>query len=137
MTVSEINPNVRFASDAVLSIPSVWSRARDCRLIYLLQGQLLFECEDKEYEILLTKKTVLFSGFGISVGIVKFINVCLHSKIQLIFTDPSNITMPTITAPSLPWFSTLVFFLTLIYVLYSFYYFGFVKTELNETAKHL
>ena len=93
--------------------------------------------QDKEYEILLTKKTVLFSGFGISVGIVKFINVCLHSKIQLIFTDPSNITMPTITAPSLPWFSTLVFFLTLIYVLYSFYYFGFVKTELNETAKHL
>ncbi|MBR5870106.1 MAG: helix-turn-helix transcriptional regulator [Clostridia bacterium] len=51
MTVSEINPNVRFASDAVLYIPSVWSRARDCRLIYLLQGQLLFECENKEYEI--------------------------------------------------------------------------------------
>ena len=51
MTVSEMNPYIRFASDSTLYIPSVYSRARDCRLIYLQQGQLLFECEDREYEI--------------------------------------------------------------------------------------
>lgn len=51
MTVSEINPHVRFASDAKQHVPAVYSRACDCRLIYLREGRFLFECEGTEYEI--------------------------------------------------------------------------------------
>ena len=51
MTVSEINPHVRFASDGVQHIPAVHSRAYDCRLIYLREGSFRFEYEDAEYRI--------------------------------------------------------------------------------------
>ena len=51
MTVSEINPHVRFASAAKQHVPSVHSYAYDCRLIYLREGAFTFECDHSEYEI--------------------------------------------------------------------------------------
>lgn len=51
MTVSAINPYVRFASYERHSISSAYSYAYDCRLLYLHEGCFLFECDGVSYEI--------------------------------------------------------------------------------------
>ncbi len=51
MTVSEINPHIRFASGPIRMIPDVYSHAYDSRLIYLGSGRLHFECGDTETDI--------------------------------------------------------------------------------------
>lgn len=91
--------------------------------------------QDKEYCGQLIKKTVILAVTGAFTAITKFIDICLHSRVQLIFSNPDDITMPTIIAPTLPWFNIVVVLSSVIFVLYSFYYYGFVKEEMKYQSR--
>ena len=111
-------------------------------LISFTKDQLAIDgdCADKrsskyEYLKFLNKRTYVFSMLLSLTGITKFIDVCLHSEIQLIFTDPSDITMPTIIASSLPWFNIVVILSSVVFAVYAFYYFGFIRGEMEEYKK--
>ena len=85
----------------------------------------------------LNKKSIIFSILCFIAGLAKFIDVCLHSNIQLIFTNPDDVTMPTILASSLPWFNIVVVLSSVIFAVYTVYYFGFVKDELEDKQERL
>lgn len=51
MTVSEINPFIRYTGSGKHRIESVYSHAYDCRLIYLHEGAFTFECDGAFHEI--------------------------------------------------------------------------------------
>ena len=76
------------------------------------------------------RKTVIITGLSSLLGIVKLLNVFANGNVQLIFTDSSDVTMPTIVTSSLPWLGTAVTALSIAYTLYSVYYFNFVKNDM-------
>lgn len=88
-----------------------------------------------EYIRMLNKKSMIFALLCAITGAVKFIDVCIHSDIQLIFTSDSDITMPSVFAPSVPWFNTVVALASVIFAIYAFYYFGYIKSEIEEKMK--
>ncbi len=87
--------------------------------------------QDADYHSTLIKKTVTFAVIGALTAITKFVDVCLHFNMQLIVTDPNDITKPTMLVPSLPWFNTVVFLCATVFALYSFYYANLIKQEHN------
>ena len=84
-----------------------------------------------EYLKQINLRTVIYSVIGILVGILSFAEVIINGNVKLIFSNPSDVTMPTIIAPSLPWFSLLLTAMTIAYAFYSVYYFNMLKEELT------
>ncbi|MBE6634807.1 MAG: hypothetical protein E7617_01215 [Ruminococcaceae bacterium] len=76
------------------------------------------------------RKTVIITGLSSLLGIVKLLNVFANGNVQLIFTDSSDVTMPTIVTSSLPWLGTLITLLSIAYTLYSVYYFNYIKNDM-------
>ncbi len=74
-------------------------------------------------------KTVILTVIGTVVGILSFANVFIQGSVQIIFTDSSNVTRPTLFVPSLPWFGLVMTVLSVAYAFYSLYYFNFIKDE--------
>ena len=81
----------------------------------------------KNHSALIKKGYILFSLPGI-IGILKCLNVFLKSEVKIISTQISE---EGFAAGSLPWMSTLIFALCVIYVLYSVYFIHDVKEEVR------
>ncbi len=76
------------------------------------------------------RKTAVITVLSSLLGIVKLLNVFSNGNVSLIFTDSTDVTMPTIVTASLPWLGTLVTALSIAYTLYSVYYFNYLKNDL-------
>ena len=77
------------------------------------------------------RRTFILSALGALVGVMSLINVFVNGNVKLIFTDTSNITMPTLVVSSVPWFGLALTVLGIAYVFYSVYYFSFIKDEMD------
>lgn len=74
-------------------------------------------------------KTVILTVIGALVGLLSFAKVFIQGSVKIVFTDPTNVTMPTLFVPSLPWFGLLLTAISIAYSFYAVYYFNFVKDE--------
>ncbi|MBQ9069884.1 MAG: hypothetical protein IJY23_00870 [Clostridia bacterium] len=79
----------------------------------------------------INKKTITLSSLASLVGILTFINVFVNGSVKLIFSNPADVTFPSLIVPNLPWFSLLVTASVIAYAFYSVYYFNFIKEEMS------
>ena len=84
-----------------------------------------------EYYRELNKKTVILSVISGLTGIANLIGVFVNGSVKLIFTDPSDVTRPTLIVSSLPWFNLIITLITCVYIFFSIYYFNTIKEELE------
>ena len=84
-----------------------------------------------EYFAEIKKKTVVYTVLIALYGLAAAVNVFIKGSVKLIFTDPSDVTMPTMIVSSLPWFSLVVTVISIIMIFYSVYYFAYIKDELD------
>ena len=87
--------------------------------------------QDMDYHKSLFLKTLIFVCLASLTALTKFIDVCLHFNMQLIYTDPHHLTTSTMLVPSLPWFNTVVFASCAVFAIYAFYYVNLLKQEHN------
>ena len=81
----------------------------------------------KCHDSLIRRGTVMFSMAGL-INLLKCINVFLKGNVKLAFSAVNEEGFATGT---LPWMSTLIFGLCVIYVIYSFYFISDVKGEVR------
>ena len=86
---------------------------------------------DKEFRRNMTIKGMIFGLFPLAISACKALNTFFIGSPTLIFTDPSDVTMPTIVTSAAPWFGTFIFALCIAYTFYSFYFIGDVKAEMK------
>jgi uncharacterized membrane protein len=84
-----------------------------------------------EYYSEINKKTITYTMITALSGIAGLVNVFINGSVKLIFTNPSDVTMPTLVVSSAPWFDLVVTAITVIQIFYSIYYFGYIKEELE------
>jgi hypothetical protein len=77
------------------------------------------------------KKTITYTVLTALSGIAALVNVFINGSVKLIFTNPSDITMPSLVVSSAPWFDLVVTAFSVIQIFYSIYYFGYIKEELE------
>lgn len=86
---------------------------------------------DKEFRRNMNIKGFLYGLFPLVISVCKTLNTFFIGSPTLIFTDPSDVTMPTIVTSAVPWFGTFIFALCLAYTFYSFYFIKEVKAEMK------
>ncbi len=84
---------------------------------------------DRQYHKEINARTYAYSAIAIISGMANLIKVISSGSVQLIFTDPNDVTQPTIYASAIPWISTAVTVVNIIFILYSVYYFNYIKSE--------
>jgi hypothetical protein len=84
---------------------------------------------EKEFHRGLIKRAYTLVGIGILSGLTKAVNIFLNRDVQLIFTDISDVTRPTITASAAPWFGLAVAIVSIVYIGYSLYFISTLKEE--------
>lgn len=82
------------------------------------------------FEKRMMKRTVIYLSFPSLIAIMKAVEVFLFGHPQLIYTDASNATVPSITASALPWFGFAIVAVCTFYVLYSYSYLTELKEEI-------
>jgi hypothetical protein len=86
---------------------------------------------DKDYHTSLLTKTALLSVFGILSGAAQLASVIANGAIKVVYTDPDDVTMPVIIAPSIAWIGLLVTAMAIAYIGYTVYYVSTMKDELS------
>ncbi|MBR2612066.1 MAG: hypothetical protein IKC72_03250 [Clostridia bacterium] len=86
---------------------------------------------DRDYHKLLWRRAKLFFGCGILLYIVRAVDVVLYGMPKIIFTNPSDVTMPVVVTSALPWFSAFVCGVSVAFILLSFYFFSTMKDEVK------
>lgn len=86
---------------------------------------------DKEFRRVMNIKAVVFSLTPLLISLLKTLNAFFIGSPTVIFTDPDDVTMPTIIASAVPWFGTLIFVVCIAYIFYSFYLMGDIKSEMK------
>ena len=81
----------------------------------------------KSHSAIIKKSAILFSLSGV-IGFLKCLNVFLKGEVKIIATQISE---EGFTSGALPWMSTLIFALCVIYVLYSIYFIHDIKEEVK------
>lgn len=76
----------------------------------------------------LTVKGFILFGLCAVINIVKCVNVFLKGNVKIVDTQ---INEEGFSTGSLPWVGTLIFFLCLVFVIYSFYFISEVKNEVK------
>ncbi len=87
--------------------------------------------QDKEFRRNMNIKGIVFGLFPLVISVSKALNTFFIGAPSLIFTDPSDVTMPTIITSAVPWFGTLIFALCVAYAFYAFYFMGEIKAEMK------
>ena len=96
----------------------------------IIDTQFKTKSEDAYYGRL-KLKNVLFLAAGILAGLIKCISVFLHGAVKVVYTDPSDITQPTVIAPAIEWIGLVVFISTAIYIGSAIYYVSTLKDEIK------
>ena len=86
---------------------------------------------DRDYHKLLWRRATLYFGCGVLLNIVRTVDVLLYGMPKIIFTNPSDVTMPVVVSPALPWFSAFVCGVSVAFILFSFYFFSTMKDEVK------
>ena len=79
----------------------------------------------------INKKTITFTTFSAIVGALSFANVFIQGSVKIVYTNATDVTMPALFVPTLPWFGLLMAVSSIAYSLYSVYYFNLIKEEHN------
>ena len=79
----------------------------------------------------INKKTITFTTFSAIVGALSFANVFIQGSVKIVYTNATDVTMPALFVPTLPWFGLLMAVSSIAYSLYSVYYFNLIKEENN------
>ena len=99
------------------------------RNIGIPRGSEDYRVTDRAYHAYIFRRTAAFAAFGILLTLLDLVNVFSKGDVHLIFTNPDDVTMPVIEVASMPWLPTVILLLNVIYVLYTVYYFNFLKDE--------
>ncbi|MBE6536503.1 MAG: hypothetical protein E7673_00980 [Ruminococcaceae bacterium] len=83
----------------------------------------------KRYYKEINVKTVVLTVITLFVGLVSFVNVFVQGNVKILFTNATDVTMPALFVPTLPWFGLVITVASIIYSFYSVYYFNFIKDE--------
>lgn len=87
---------------------------------------------DRDYHSEILRKVYIYASLlGLS-GICSFVSVIVNGNVKLIFTNPNDVTQPTIITSSLPWFPLVATVITVIYIFYSVYFFNYIKEEIKN-----
>lgn len=86
---------------------------------------------DKEFRRVMNIKAMVFSLCPLLISLLKTLNTFFIGSPTVIFTDPGDVTMPTIVASAVPWFGTLILVVCIAYIFYSFYLMGDIKSEIR------
>ena len=90
-----------------------------------------YRAVDRDYHKELSRRSLYFFGSAILLYILRAIDVFLYGNPKVIFTNPDDVTMPTLVTSYLPWFSPLVCGLSVVTVLLSLYFFSTLKDEVK------
>ncbi len=86
---------------------------------------------DKDYHSMLSRRCYLFFGTGILLVLAKCAEVFFYGSPRVLFTDPSDVTMPVIVSSAVPWFSALITFISVAFILSALYFFSTLKDEVK------
>lgn len=86
---------------------------------------------NKEFREQMTIKGYIYAFSPALIALMKCINVFFRANVQLIYSDPDDITQPAIVASSVPWFGMVIIAVCVAYVFYSFYFISEVKSEVK------
>ena len=92
-------------------------------------GSEAYRASDAEYHKYLTRRTAIYTVMLIAIGVLELCAVIANGSVELIFTNPNNVTDPTMIVSTMPWVPTVALVVNVIFVFYSVYYFNFVKEE--------
>lgn len=89
---------------------------------------------DRDYHKSSVKKGVIWVVFGSLLGISKCVNVIFKSRMKItdVFIDDGNPmggTAGSVAESLVPWFGMVVLALTAVFIVYSLYYFAYLKEE--------
>lgn len=84
---------------------------------------------DRDFHKQLLRRAYLFLGLGIALFFIKSVDVVLYGFPKIIYTNISDVTMPTIVSPALPWLATVAVILSVAFVLSALYFFATLKDE--------
>lgn len=101
------------------------------RLLEIVDPESPLSRIDTDYNKTVKRKTITLCALCTGLGLVKLLEVFLRGNVQVIFTNDSDITMPSIITSALPWFNIVVFATALAFVFYTYYYSSFIKEELE------
>lgn len=87
---------------------------------------------DRAYHRELNVKTIILSVIAALAGLLNLAKLISDGNVQLIFTHKDDVTMPVIPVGTLPWLGLVLTAVTVIYIFYSVYYFGYIKDEIKE-----
>ncbi len=87
--------------------------------------------QDMEYRRTINIKTIIFALCPLLISLLKTLNTFFIGSPSLIFTDPNDVTMPTIVTSAVPWFGTLILVVCIAYIFYSFYFTNDIKSEIK------
>ena len=87
---------------------------------------------DKEFHKSLVRRNYIFLALGTISAALKATEVFINGTTQIIFTDPSDVEMPTIIASDAPWFGLIVAVAALIHIGYTFYLVSSLKDEIRS-----
>ncbi len=90
-------------------------------------GSPTYRNTDALYHRELCIRTLVLSIFGTTIGILDLVNVFAKGNSSLLFTHEDDVTMPTIITSSMPWMGVVITAVTVVYILYSIYYFNYLK----------
>ena len=94
-------------------------------------GSEEYRPSDAAYHRYLNTRTLAYSVVLILSGFFKLASIISSGSVELIFTNPNDVTRPTMIVSTMPWIPTVNLIVTVIFVLYSIYYFNFIKEEMS------
>ncbi len=86
---------------------------------------------EKEYHSALIRRNYVLMSIAILLGAVKCLDTFLSGDVQIIFSDITDVTMPIMTAPAIPWFNIVVTACAVLYIGFSFYHLSTLKEEIK------
>ena len=95
------------------------------------KGSESYRPSDAAYHGYLNGKTLIYTVMLLLVGLLELAAIISSGSVELIFTNPNDVTKPTMIVSSLPWIPTVNLIFNVIFVFYSIYYFNFIKEEMK------
>ena len=86
---------------------------------------------DKDYKRTLTIKSLIYLLMPLILLALKTVGVFIAGDVRYELVDSPETAVGAIVTSSLPWFGTLIAVITIIYVLYSYYYLNELKSEIK------
>lgn len=87
---------------------------------------------EKEFHGGMMARVYVLFGTALLAAFAKCAKVFVNGALKIIFTNPNDVTQPTIIAPSVAWFGVVIVTTAVIYAGFSLYYSSVLKEELEH-----